>query len=247
MSSLRSSFGLWRSLLIYYGNPLKLRRMQHFYGQFIQPGDLCFDIGAHVGNRLWVWSRLGAQIIGVEPQPSCLRLLQRWYGRRPQITLVGEAVGSQSGAQTLWLSTSTPTLTTLSQEWITAVQQAESFAGARWEPSVTVQVTTLDALIARYGEPAFCKLDIEGYELEALRGLTRPLAALSFEFIPASRRLAIDCVLRLCQLGVYEFNWSLGEQHHWQATHWVDAETMQEVVQSFTLADPSGDIYARRK
>ncbi len=76
--------GLGRSIAVYYGNPLKLRRMQRFYAQFIQPGDLCFDIGAHVGNRVLVWSRLGARIVAVEPQPACLALLRRLYGRSPQ-------------------------------------------------------------------------------------------------------------------------------------------------------------------
>jgi FkbM family methyltransferase len=190
---------------------------------------------------------MGAAVIGVEPQPSCLRLLRRWYGRRPEITLVGEAVGAQAGVQPLWVSAGTPTLTTLSPAWIAAVQQAESFAAARWQRSITVQVTTLDALIAQYGEPVFCKIDIEGYELEALRGLSRPLAALSFEFIPVSRALAVACVLRLCELGEYEFNWSLGEQHRWQSAQWMSADAMMEVLRSLTSAEPSGDVYARRK
>lgn len=246
MFNLRPTFGLLRSLVIYYGNPVKLRRMQHFYAQFIQPGDLCFDIGAHVGNRLWAWARLGAQVIGVEPQPICLRFLRRWYGRQPQITLLGEAVGAQVGTQTLWLSAAAPTVSTLSTEWIHTVQQADSFAKVRWEAAVAVPVTTLDHLIERYGEPVFCKIDIEGYELAALQGLSRPLPLLSFEFIPAGKQLAIDCLNRLGELGQYEFNWSLGEQHRWQSAQWVNAQQMRQWLNHLAPNEPSGDIYARR-
>jgi len=142
--------GLLRSIAVYYGNPVKLRRMQRFYAQFIQPGDLCFDLGAHVGNRLLVWSRLGARVVGVEPQPACIALLRRWYGRSPSITLVEEAVGAAPGEATLMVSARTPTVTTLSQNWIDAVRQSESFAAVRWENAVTVQVTTLDDLIAAF-------------------------------------------------------------------------------------------------
>lgn len=241
----RQRIGLLRSILIYYGNPLKLRRMRHFYAQFFRPGDLTFDIGAHVGNRLWVWSRLGANVVAVEPQPLCLALLQHWYGRSANIRLVGQAIGAVPGQQTLWVSEATPTVTTLSREWIAAVRQANSFAHVRWEGAVTVDVTTLDDLISRFGEPRFCKIDIEGYELEALQGLSQPLAALSFEYVPAAQASAQACIQRLLQLGKYEFNWSCGEQHRWQSADWLGADQMMEVLVRLQPGDPSGDVYAR--
>lgn len=243
---MRGYRGLLRSILIYYGNPLKLRRMRRFYAQFIGPGDLCFDIGAHVGNRLFVWSQLGARVVGVEPQPLCLALLRRWYGRRPQVTLVDAAIGAARGEETLWVSPDTPTVTTLSQPWIRAVQQTDSFAGVAWEPGTTVTVITLDDLIARYGEPAFCKIDVEGYELEVLRGLSLPLAALSFEYIAAARSMAVDCIDRLEELGDYRYNWSVGEQHRWQSAEWLSPAAMRERLASFSADAGSGDIYARR-
>lgn len=242
----QQQMGLLRSITIYYANPFKLRRMRRFYAQFIQPGDLCFDIGAHVGNRLWVWTQLGARVVGVEPQPLCLQLLRRWYGRHPQVTLVDEAVGTAAGQQQLFISERHPTVTTLSKPWIEAVQKVPTFAAVRWEQMVTVKVTTLDDLIARYGEPLFCKIDVEGYELEVLRGLARPLPALSFEYIPATKAMTLACIDRLQQLGDYEFNWSVSEQHRWQAPQWVDSKAMADWIERLPATAASGDIYARR-
>ena len=237
--------GLTRSIAMYYGNLRKLRSMQRFYAQFIQPGDLCFDIGAHVGNRLWAWRKLGARVVGVEPQPLCMQFLRYWYGHQPQVTLVEAAVGAVAGIQPLWISERTPTVTTLSKAWIDTLQAVPSFAAVQWRQADAVKVTTLDELIARYGEPRFCKIDVEGYELEVLRGLSRPLAALSFEYIPAARATTLGCIDRLHQLGVYEFNWSVGEQHRWQSPGWLDRGQMERQLAGMAVTAPSGDIYAR--
>lgn len=237
--------GILRSLIVYYGVPGRLRQIERFYKPFIQPGDLCFDVGAHVGNRVWAWRRLGARVVAVEPQPQMMRWLRLLYGRSPHIHLLPVALGGRPGEQPLYVSRRHPTVTTLSSEWITAVQQTDSFAGVRWETAVTVPVTTLDALIAQFGRPAFCKIDVEGYEAEVLRGLSQPIPALSFEYIPAAIQVAQDCLAHLAQLGVYEFNWSEGESHRWQSAHWLPAEEMSPHLTRLAQGKKSGDVYGR--
>lgn len=235
--------GFARSLLIYYGLPGRNGRLRRFYSPFIQPGDLCFDIGAHVGNRLRAWAGLGARIVAVEPQPQMMRWLKRVYGRHPHITLLEQAVGAEPGTATLHISRRAPTVSTLSTTWMTAVKRDSSFAQVSWDTAVTVPVTTLDALIARYGHPVFCKIDVEGYELEVLRGLSQPIPALSFEYIPAAIEIATDCIKQLGELGRYEFNYAPGESHRLQAARWLTAAEMLAVLAQ--LRQGSGDVYGR--
>jgi FkbM family methyltransferase len=241
----RRRWGVVRSLLIYYAKPLQLRRMTRFYASLIRPGDLCFDIGAHVGNRVHVWRRLGARVVAVEPQPQCIRVLQSLYGQDRGVTLVTEAVAAQPGTQILRISSHNPTVSTLSQGWIDAVRRMDSFAGVEWSEELAVSVTTLDLLIARHGNPAYCKIDVEGYESAVLAGLSQPLPLISFEFIPAARTVALDALTRLEELGDYRYNWFMGERHRWEEAQWVDAATLRTRLAAMPDDGPSGDIFAR--
>lgn len=239
----RERIGLWRSLLMYYGIPGRQAHMRRLYGQFIQRDDLCFEIGAHVGNRLLAWRALGARVVALEPQPLLMQTLRRRYGKDAAIILEEKAVGAKPGEATLHISTRTPTVTTMSKDWIARVQKDASFSKVQWDRQVTVPVTTLDALIDTWGEPKFCKIDVEGFELEVLEGLSRPLAALSFEYIPAAIAVATGCINRMEILGRYEYNLAPGESHKLQFDRWLSAEEMTRHLKH--IRDGSGDVYAR--
>ncbi|HUM72369.1 MAG TPA: FkbM family methyltransferase, partial [Chloroflexota bacterium] len=116
-------------------------------------------------------------------------------------------------------------------------------AHVSWDTAVNVPVTTLDALMAQYGRPAFCKIDVEGYELEVLRGLSQPIPGLSFEYIPAAMEIATACVARLAELGPYEFNYAPGESHRLQSAHWLSAAEMLSILAQ--IKEGSGDVYGR--
>jgi hypothetical protein len=134
-----------------------------------------------------------------------------------------------------------------------AVRQDAAFAGVHWDMATSVPVATLDALIEQHGVPAFCKIDVEGYELEVLRGLSHALPALSFEYIPAALDVAYGCLERLGQLGgkqgygkqvCYEFNYFEGETHRWQSPIWLEAEAL---IMQLSQSRHSGDVVARLK
>lgn len=242
--SLEQQIGTLRSLAIYYA-PGRVRRLSRFYSPFIRPGDLCFDIGAHVGNRTAAWLRLGARVVAVEPQGHLIAWLGRLYGQWPAVTLVQAAVGADRGEAILHIDPRNPTVSTLSDDWIAAVSREDSFDRVRWRVSEAVEVTTLDALIATHGRPVLCKIDIEGYEAEALRGLTEPLPFISFEYIPAAVHVAYACLARLAELGEYEFNWFPGESHRWASPGWLAAKTMTAQLGRLATGRASGDLFAR--
>jgi FkbM family methyltransferase len=238
--------GVARSLWLYHASPDHQRRMVDLYGHFIRPGDLAFDIGAHVGSRTRAWLRLGARVVAVEPVPQAVRTLRVLLGRSPNLTIVDAAVGAEPGFLPMLVCDREPTVSTLSAAWADRMlREREAFSRTRWERSIDVRVTTLDALVAEYGRPAFCKIDTEGYDLQVLSGLSRPLPALSFEYVPPALDLVFACLDRLAELGPYRYNWSVGESMRLQWPEWVEPDVLKDYLSMLPRQSNPGDIYAR--
>jgi FkbM family methyltransferase len=238
-------YGLARSAVIYHGNPLKRRRARAFYRQFVRPGDLCFDIGAHLGDRTGHFLALGARVVAVEPQPGALAVLRRLYGRDPRVTIIAAAAGAAPGEAELRLDPANPTVASLSAEWRAQVSRSPRFSGIRWRESCRVAVTTLDAIIGEHGLPSFCKIDVEGFEAAVLQGLSRAIPALSFEYVPETIAGAQAALERLTALGDYRFNRSPGESMRLVAAEWRDAAAMAKEIAGLPASAGSGDVYAR--
>ena len=238
---------LSRSLAVYYGDAEREAAMDALYARFVQPGDLAFDIGSHVGDRIGAFRRLGARVLALEPQPLCAHAIRTLYAGDSGVALVESACGPTAGRISLHINSANPTVTTASRDFVKAADGAGGWEGQTWDREIEVPVTTLDALIAAHGEPAFIKIDVEGFEADVLAGLSQAPPALSFEFTTIQRDVAYACLERIAALGCYGFDVALGESQELTLGRWVTAEDMHRHIAALPHDANSGDVYAMRK
>jgi len=222
----------------------KDQQRQDFYAQFIRPADIVFDVGANVGNRAKIFSRLAGRVVLFEPQPYCLDVLKTGFAGDAKIAIVPKALGRSPGMARI-MTSDAHTVSSMSTAWIDAVRSSGRFSQIRWNREIEVAVTTLDAAIEDFGEPAFIKIDVEGYEPEVLAGLSRPIAALSLEFTPEHLESMRQCMEKLSTIGKYEYNLSLGESMVLALEGWQSADEVLGRLGQFGVT-VFGDVYARR-
>jgi len=219
--------------------------MKAFYAEFLTSGDLCFDVGSNLGNRLEVFRSLGCRVIAIEPQSTCFAQLQSRFASDSHVTLLRTALGATEGELELHLSEA-HTIASMSPEWIRHVRESGRFSEYHWDRREMVQVTKLDHLIAQHGEPRFIKIDVEGFEHEVLRGLSRPVSALSFEWTPEFLSSTEGCLAHLATLGAFTCNYSLGESMRFALPEWTDATGLRTALRRHENDHVVfGDVYVR--
>jgi FkbM family methyltransferase len=247
LSSNPTFASLHRSLAIYYGQAERDAAMDRLYGRFVGAGDLAFDVGSHVGDRIGSFRRLGARVVALEPQPLCAQAVRAIYAGDRAVTLVQAACAAAPGRLTLRINSANPTVSTVSAEFVAAAAGAGGWEDQQWDCEVEVPATTLDALIAQHGVPAFAKIDVEGFEDVVLTGLSQPLPVLSFEFTTIQREVAYRCLARLEKLGRYGCDLALGESQSLTFERWLSPAEMAAHIARLRHDANSGDVYCVRE
>ncbi|MDB5280354.1 MAG: methyltransferase, FkbM family [Ferruginibacter sp.] len=214
-----------------------------FYQQILNKGDTYFDIGANYGNRIGPILKMGVKkIIAVEPQRECCDHLKRFY---PSIKILQKGVGDERTVKPFYISDKS-VLSSFSEEFI-ATTQAGRFKNTEWKQAEMVEIITLDDLINDYGMPDFIKIDVEGYELEVINGLSQKVRILSFEYTTPELAHKLEPILsKLKSLGDYTFNYAVEESMQFNLNEWIEADRGIELVKSNEFLQTGfGDIYIK--
>ena len=208
-------------------------------GMILREGDLVFDVGANVGTKTLNYRKLGARVVCCEPQPDCIKKLHEIFIGDPGVEVLEVGLGARPHRADFHVCSQANTISTLSERW-----KGGRFKNYQWDRKIPVDITTLDEVIAKYGIPKYCKIDVEGYELEVLKGLSSRVPYLSIEFCREFLDETERCIFYLMGLGYRAFNIALRESNTFYSQSWLSEERILKELNLLSDPEEWGDVWA---
>lgn len=206
------------------------------YSQFLRHGDLAIDVGANIGEKTEAMLILGARVISLEPQPNLVREIKaRCSNFGDKLIVIQAAVGDHEGTVALHLRQSSAQASVLSD----------------WEGKPTgvidVRLKTLDSVIAEHGVPRLCKVDVEGAELQVLRGLSHRIPIITLEYHTDERGvgLARECIALLSEMGAVEINATREDGAAMIFPNWLSPADFMDTFPRISQSHYYGDLLIR--
>jgi FkbM family methyltransferase len=225
-----------RSLVFWMRGSRYLQCESDFHRRLINAGQLVFDVGANRGQSSEVFLSLGARVIAFEPQMELHGEIRQVCRHNPNLTIEGLGLGAVEETRRFFI-TAYDQVASLRDDW----------EGERIGEEV-IQVSTLDRQIARHGLPSYCKIDVEGWELPVLQGLSQAIPIISFEYHTSSDEIlqATSVLERLSKLGRYYCNFKESSGLDFALSNFI---SIDQFIADFSrhlsngLKDGYGDIF----
>jgi FkbM family methyltransferase len=213
------------------------RVQQEFFSALILKagGGTVFDIGANGGDKTAIFVRCARRVVSVEPSPGAINVLRQRFEHNPKVVVVPKGVGETEGIDHLRVFGATDGLNTFSNGWAEAIESGEERDQRPIVETIETPMTTLDKLMDEFGVPCYIKIDVEGYELHVVSGLSQSVPLLSFEcnlphFKEESDRV-VDILFALNP--ICTFNYCITEPPAgFEMQSWVGAGSIKAVIRS---------------
>jgi FkbM family methyltransferase len=206
---------------------------------------LVFDVGCNIGNKSVEYLSCGTKVVGFEPQPNCVDQLTDKFKNTTNIIIEPIGLDEKKGESFIY-EASHNTISSMSEDFIETVKK-QRFKDYTWGNKINIDVDTLDNMIEKHGKPNYIKIDVEGYELNVLKGLTTPIDVISIEFTPELCHTTIDCINYVESInGDCVYNYGYREEKNFKFENWLTKNEIIDYVSSIHDYNfEFGDVYIK--
>ena len=174
---------------------------------------LIFDIGANLGvyTQELLNKYSDATVILIEANPKLVPALIQKFISNPNVKIYHHVVSEKSGETIdFYLNNAVHTVSTASQNWI----KNSRFSDMKWDEVIKVDSITVDEMVDAFGIPDIIKIDVEGYELSVIKGITKKYKLIQFEYAEEELDGIRESLKWLISLGYDQISFKETDNNH---------------------------------
>ena len=183
---------------------------------------LIYDIGCNKGDFTDCYADT-CRVISVEADKRTYLKCKDRFVNNPNVTVINRLVSSVSNKETDFWQCNWSVASSASKDWVFNGR----FSGKKDWSKVKVESITLDDLIDTYGVPDLIKIDVEGFELEVLKGLSGKAGIIAFEWSEEIWHKTIKCIEHLKSIGYTKFDYQYRDKPFKTDYNWQDFNKLE--------------------
>lgn len=205
-----------------------------------------FDIGTNHGHFTDEYIALypDIQVVCIEANPNLCANLVNKYQNQPNVSVYHYLVSQKSNEDIdFYINVGCDGVSTASTDWVTKSR----FSGEQWSNPIQIESITIDDLIDNTFVPDMIKIDVEGYENTVIKGLTKKVDLIQFEWAEEEMESVKDTLEYLKSIGYTQFAYRFGDRPYSHVpTEYYELEDLQLFEQLIpSRKDKWGMLYAK--